>query len=450
LLLILIIFNSNNSSQEPSNSQWAHDLHESLLETQATGGGNSNQAASHKQQNRPTKNFSTTQLLGKVPVRVYLPGMTEPKTFPDLAVNRYTKLPTHRPPLRRDKPVRVFLPAHPIKYIFPALDRSFIFIPRNLRPNQQGFGKSRAKVLGSIGGYSSRRTSIYGGSMYSPSVAMSRRSSIARESVMASPAGSMFSSRPVVRLPGSHHHHPSASVHGHSSASGTPFMGAGPFAPPRRENWPVNLQMHQPRPQKTISVTGLEFPAHAHNLSHPESLDPLYNMQQQPFHHQIPPQMNSYQDPSYAHHTRQQSYPNTQQAGTPLSNIPERAIHAQPFQPFAPYPQPYYYPQQPGPYQQPPMFVPQQHQGYMMQPDGSSGGPPGQGPGGVGGMIAHEQNGMVYYYDPTQMSASGQQEDYQPPPQHQQGYQMPVMMPAPQAQAEGYYYPPQAGYYPPQ
>jgi hypothetical protein len=410
-------------------------------------------------------------------VRVSLPGMKEPKSFPDLAVNRYTKLPNHRPPLRRDKPVRVFIPYHPIRYIFPALDRSFIFIPRNLRPNQQGFGRGRGKGLGSIGGLSSRRTSIFGGSMYSPSVAMSRRSSIARDSMMASPAGSMFGSRPVVRLPpGSHH--PAASitsVHAPISSTGTPVMaGPGystPSRPTYRENWPANLQMHQPRPQKTISVTGIEIPAATHTEfqpSEPQIDPPVYP--QQPFHHQIPSQVNGViPDSSGYGHSRQQSYP-AQSSGTPLSNIPERAIHAQPFQPYpqpGAYPQPYngqptYYYPPPGAYPpgavMAPVFVPQpaNQQPYMMPaampappPDSNATAPPNAaaqpGATSTGGMVAHEQNGMVYYYDPSQLPP--QQESFP-----QQNYQMPVM-PGMMGQApDGYFYPPPptAMYYPPQ
>lgn len=456
---------SGHPSEQSSRSQWSHDLHDTLLEpAQKTGApspGPVNQYSKNPQQPAP-KSFSTTQLLGKVVIMLSLPGMIKPKTFRDVPVNRYTKLPNHRPPLRRDKPVRVFIPHHPVRYIFPALDRSFIFIPRNLRPNQQGFGRGRGKGLGSMGGISSRRTSIYGGSMYSPSMGMSRRSSIARESMMASPAGSMMSSRPVVRLPpGSHHPAGSiASIHGPGSSTGTPSMVGGPFAPPRppyRENW-SNVQMHQPRPQKTISVTGIEIPAATHiDTSMPDhAFDPqVYGLpqQQQPFHHQIPSQVNG-QDP-YGH-VRQPSYP--VQAGTPLSNIPERAIHAQPFQPYpGAYPtypqqqqQPAYFYPHPNAYapQGPvmaPVFVPQQ---YMMQ---NAGAPQG---GTTSGMVAHEQNGMVYYIDPSQMSQQQQQ-----PQQQQEAYPaqntpyagMPMMMAQP---PDGYYYPPpqQTGpvYYAPQ
>ena len=161
--------------------------------------------------------FDVSTLLGKAKVRLSLPGMKSPIIFSDVPINAYIRLPGHRPPLRRDKPVRVFIPGYQQRYIFPQTDRSFIFIPRQMRPNQQGF--HRGHYQRSIGGYgySSRRTSMYGGSMYSASVAPSRRSSlagIARENAF-SPVGSfvgMPSSRPVVRLPHSAHPYSAAST----------------------------------------------------------------------------------------------------------------------------------------------------------------------------------------------------------------------------------------------
>jgi len=135
-------------------------------------------------------NFSTSKLLGRVQIRVLLPFSKAAGPLPVVPVKQHTRLPDHRPPLRRDKPVRVSLPDRAPRYVFPSQDRSFIFIPRALRPNQQGLGRPR----NSFGhGPSSRRTSAYGGSAYSPSVAPSRRSSVARDNLreqVFSPAGS--------------------------------------------------------------------------------------------------------------------------------------------------------------------------------------------------------------------------------------------------------------------
>jgi hypothetical protein len=386
--------------------------------------------------------------------------MKEPVIYSDVTVKRYTKLPNHRPPLRRDKPVRVSMPAHDVRYIFPHMDRSFIFIPRAMRPNQQGFGRGRGKGVGSYGGFSSRRTSMYGGSMYSPSVAMSRRSSIARDG-MASPAGSLMSGRPVVRLPpGSQHHYTGSGTPYHPggiSGAGTPAFGIpqGPAAMGQnaafRENWlPPNLHMHQPRPQKTISVTGIEYPAATYQA-------PI-SAEQQPFHHQVPPQMNGAQDPNAYTHSRQASYPNPPPAsGTPLSNIPERAIHAQPFQPYQTgynqytgQPAFYYTSGNPATGQFTPgaviapMYVQNPQQGGYIMPTIAAAAPPTQQPGSapIPGFVPHEQNGMVYYIDPAQM--------YMQPEGYTQGYPVPPVANPP---TEGYYYsqvPPGAMYYPPQ
>jgi hypothetical protein len=249
------------------------------------------------------------------------------------------------------------------------------------------------------------------------------------------------------------------------------MAGPGPFAPPRptwRENLPANLHMHQPRPQKTISVTGIEIPAATHTYDHPSDQQPdHYVAPQQPFHHQIPQQMNGANpDLSGYGHARQQSYP-AQPTGTPLSNIPEQAIHAQPFQP---YPQPgyppsfngqpaYYYPPPPGAYPpgavMAPVFVPQHtQQPYMMPaampapPNPTPGAAPGANQAGTSttasGMVAHEQNGMVYYYDPSQLPPA-------PEGFTQNNYQMPVMPNMMAAAPDGYFYPPAPGvFYPPQ
>src|SRR5277367_63670 len=202
-------------------------MHEAVLEPETadkrptnaynTSNGSSRALSQAPRGPPPNRSLSTTRLIGNVQIRVFLYPMKEPIKLPATAVKQYTCLPDHRPPLRRDKPVRISLPDHPPRYIFPAVERSFIFIPRAMRPNQQGFGsRNRGRPgLGSISGYS-RRTSIYGGSVYgsaySPSVAMSRRSSLVYEvprDIVISPTGSTMSrppihvdtSRPVVRLP---------------------------------------------------------------------------------------------------------------------------------------------------------------------------------------------------------------------------------------------------------
>ncbi len=367
--------------------------------------------------------------------------MPHPITFSAVPVKQHTRLPHHRPPLRRDKPVRISLPEQPPRYIFPAVDRSFIFIPRALRPNQQGFGRGRANI-GPHGGLSSRRTSAYGGSAYSPSIAMSRRSSLARELTrenIISPTGSTMSRpplanaevKPIVRLPPAAQQAidttalQQAVVEGPASVANAQGQAyPPPQKPAYRENRPVPLPMHQPRPQKAVSVADIESPATL-------SFHPPQQQQQQPFHQQVPPQVNGHvypQDSSnHLPHSRHASYPSQASAGTPLSQIPERAIHAQHFQPYL-YQQPQvYYPQAypiPGPYFYPPpdnrslsfvaplapsavaapVFVPGVQQAQYVMPAASA-APTDTASSGTSNTVAHETNGMVYYYDSTQLAA---------------------------------------------
>ena len=405
--------------------------------------------------------------------------MQEPRTVQAVPVYTHTRLPHHRPPLRRDKPVRISIPDMPIRYIFPSADRSFIFIPRAQRPNQQGFGRIRGRGSfgGGLPGFSSRRTSAYAGSNYSPSVAMSRRSSLAREmstDALISPTGPPTSrppvampeaSKPVVRLP-------PAAEQGHGqqlqevglSTSMAPVVGLPqptPYPPPQpqdptfRENRPVPLPMHQPRPQKTVSVADIESPA----------FNPPQQQQQQPFHQQMPIQVSTqpYQ-PELAQraHSRQPSHPSQGSGGTPLSQIPERAIHAQPFQPY-PYQQPQiFYPQQYPPpfYYYPPLdpnladqssatappFIPGQQYAFPLPVVPHPVVPPAE-PTTQAGTVAHESNGMVYYFDSSELNTGANPGQTFPP-----AYPMPStagmdivhpptqFFPQPTAQP---YYPPQ-------
>ncbi|KAK3377903.1 CASC3/Barentsz eIF4AIII binding-domain-containing protein [Podospora didyma] len=470
-------------SDPTTNGQWHHDMHEVVTEPMPhhrparhlpdregppNGNGVIHTAAGSK--TTIDRNMSAEKQLGTITVRVYIPSlMGAPKSFPNMPLRQYTKLPDHRPPLRRDKPVRISIPHHspPImpRYIFPATDRSFIFIPRAMRPNQQRVrGKGlRSSVLGSIGGFS-RRTSVfggsifgssmYGGSTYSPSIAMSRRSSIAPEigrELLLSPTGSTFSrpplpadnARPIVRLPPpviqprvmvppmpmpmvsqSQFQDAAERAAAESSINDFPQPQTHPLPqkPTFQENQPVNIPMHQPRPQKTVSVENIESPVQQQQAMNTPA------PYQQPFHQQVPPQVsNGYVQDSHARHL---SYPSRISTGTPLSQIPERAIHAAPFQPNT-YPQPGFYNQ---PY---PMLQAQPQQGFYYPPPfaaniapnasapafvpgGQQGQPMSYNPSGQGevlgnqtntqtvssqGLVAQEMNGMVYYYDPAQLPA---------------------------------------------
>ena len=483
---------ANSSSQmhrpgDPTTSSpWTHDMHDTIAQPGSRrprhvlddeGPPNGTGFIPTREPNPTPINrmLSTEKHIGNVQVRISMPGMKTPIVKSGLAVKQYTKLPDHRPPLRRDKPVRISLPDRPPRYIYPAVDRSFIFIPRAMRPNQQRMrGKGRSG-MGSVGGMS-RRTSVLGGSyygsMYSPSVAMSRRSSLGHErDMMFSPTGSVVSrpavpvenTRPVVRLPPAARPDamaagavdpsgqfvrpgvPEASLNGHTQ----PLPQVLPQKPHYQENRSADLPMHQPRPQKNISVADIESPT----LS--QGSQAFQQPFQQAFHQQVPVQVaNGYPKES---HTRQPSYISQHSSGTPLSQIPERAIHAAPFQPNV-------YGQQPPYYNQQQYYYPQGYSGSNAPPQapaptfvppGQHGGPgaytpQGQadqvtGPGGVqasaanANLVAQEANGMVYYYDPAQLPPVNSYPPYSAP----QGYQPGVMgmggmvTPSP----DGYYYP---------
>jgi hypothetical protein len=170
---------------------------------------------------------------------------------------------------------------------------------------------------------------------------------------------------------------------------------------------PIAIPMHQPRPQKTVSVADIESPASFHFKAPPQQ-------QEQPFHQQVPTSMsNSYSDDG-ASQIAPPNVPGTMGA-TPLSQIPEGAVFAQGFQPYpamggppyfgTPYNDgPVFYPTMAGntPFGAPmsgpvlaPSFIPgsQSHQVGFPPPAALA------DRSGPGSMVAHESNGMVYYYN---------------------------------------------------
>ncbi|KAJ5119607.1 hypothetical protein N7448_010276 [Penicillium atrosanguineum] len=404
----------NSAKPDASEGQWAHDLHDTVAGDEkpapkhsslSTAPQSSTIVPTAPRSSPPNRSFSSTTLMGNASVRVFLPGMAQEKPFP-VMLKKHTRLPQHRPPLRRDKPVRISLPSQPPRYIFPSTERSFIFIPRALRPNQQGYrGRGRGG-----GFYSGRRPSYYSNT-YTPSV-LSRRSSLgmpASQDGYPSPAGSVYSrpvmvppdaGKPVVRLPPP----PRPPV-------GIPPMAPGAMMPqvssmppmgpmqPMYQSRAGPIPMHQPRPQKAVSVADIESP-----VAFP--FNPPQPQQEQPFHHQVPgPGPGPGQDPTVRG-------PPSQASGTPLSQIPERAIHAQPFQPYG-------YPQQPG-------FYPSYQPGNMYYGNSGPEYPAYNGPMGPGtsvpnfnpgqqampyageqpsqaDTVAHESGGTVYFYQPGQV-----------------------------------------------
>ncbi|KAH9906623.1 hypothetical protein F4778DRAFT_588105 [Xylariomycetidae sp. FL2044] len=480
----------HNPADPTTNAPWAHDMHEVVVQPppvrqprssfvdDGPPNGDGIIPTCPPSSTPINRRMSTEKIIGNVHIRVYVPSlMKEPVIFSGIPMKQYTKLPDHRPPLRRDKPVRISLPDFPHRYVFPATDRSFIFIPRAMRPNQRLRGKPRSG-LGSIGGFS-RRTSVFGGSVYagsaySPSIAMSRRSSIAPDlgrDFIVSPTGSTMSrpplpydaARPVVRLPpqgrpdqhqpipdGGPVERPFIPVQQTINNIPQPQIHPLPQKPSYQESMPAPIPMHQPRPQKTVSVADIETPEIQQN--HSQSY-------QQAFHQQVPVQVSNGLGPET--HARHPSYPSQHSTGTPLSQIPERAIHAAVFQPNQ-YAQQSYYPS----YQ-----MMQPHQAYYFPPAPTYPGampPPGSTPAFIPGvqqaqplaettpsqtdsqnpsnshLVQQEVNGTVYYYDASQLPP------VQFPPHFPaaQGYPMPagvvgmngMVTPSP----DGYYYPPPA------
>ncbi|KAJ8114803.1 hypothetical protein ONZ43_g4815 [Nemania bipapillata] len=159
--------------------------------------------------------------------------------------------------------------------------------------------------------------------------------------------------------------------------------------------------MHQPRPQKTVSVASIESPENSYH---------------QAFHQQVPVQVSN--GLGVDTHARHASYPSQHSTGTPLSQIPERAIHAAPFQPNHQYPQQGYYspyqmmPPQQGYYYPPPYasamapsapaFLPGSQLGQQPPSEVASAQPAGLNSQNSG-LVAQEANGMVYYYEASQL-----------------------------------------------
>ncbi|EPS45182.1 hypothetical protein H072_828 [Dactylellina haptotyla CBS 200.50] len=429
----------------------------------------------------PNRFFDTTVHKGNVQIRVSLPGMKEPKIVDDFSVKIYTKLPYHRPPLRRDKPVRISLPEALPRYIYPAISRSFVFIPRAMRPGGSGFTRGgivggglgptprRGSIAGSYRG-GMQTGSVYGGtSTHAPSVAMSRRSSIHQDFVRppisfgnipaGNPSGPSPSMRPIVRLPvavpvtGGMDHIPQEGsfvpIPGITDGVHQPHMQEVPAGEQKVAHHAshVPLPMHQPKPQKTVSVENIETPATGtYNFANTNYPTPG------PYSDGIP-------TPGYYNqqHNRVPSYP-SQTSTTPHSQIPDQAVHARPFQPA--YPQPgYYYPIPPHAMYPPPMHPqpPMAHQPqgppppYVPSPAAMPYVPQGQmaapgmaPPGPPIGTIAQEQNGTVYYYDSSQLYP-GSYPQYMPPV----AMVPPTSAPQPESQVPGaihangmYYYPP--------
>lgn len=272
--------------------------------------------------------------------------------------------------------------------------------------------------------------------------------------------------RPVVRMP--------------PGSQGFSGPNSGPQTPsvPQMYTYPLPQQptyqgtptttTHHPRPQKAISVTGIESPAVLQNTPSGE---------QQPFQNQLPAHVGEQathpQGPPPPYFSPRQQYnfpPQHPQQGTPLSGIPEQAIHAPSFQPpnygqmpfYGSYPsqQNYYYPPQ-GQEGYPPMqqmHMGAHHQNYMMgaqmhhqqdsrhmpphpmsQPHQDSASSEQESQQSQSGMVAHESNGMVFY---APASEAQQTDHYQPAEGFVPSYAMPGLPQSGHASEHmPYYYP---------
>lgn len=394
--------------------------------------------------------MSKSTTLGLQSMRVMLLGMDAAITYEKVPVKQHVRLPDLRPPLRRDKPVRVSIQDQAPKYIFPSVERSFIFIPRAQRPNQQ-----RLKGRGYYSPFGSRRNSIYGGgSHYTSSVAMSRRSSMARDGFMSpidavssrppfgAPGGTM---KPVVKLPTAPRNSgpttpgagevPLGSGASNAHAENVPSYPL-PSRPAFRENRPTHIPMHQPRPQKTVSVATIESP--------PVRMHAPEQQQEQPFHHQVPAHMSgqvqqsdrtsAYPAPAApvnGYIPAEQQIPYQQhpslQPQTPTSAVGSGVdqalnVNAQQFHPGQSqmvYPSPYaipnfyYYPPSDpqamqfsgSPMQAPPMYVQATPQGNYLVPMLAPPQPQAQldtPTEARQGTYAQESNGTVFFYDQSQ------------------------------------------------
>lgn len=393
--------------------RWAHDLHETVANPRVPEVRPQPPQPIH----RPQKTAevvppSKTIAIGTVMIKISL-GNGKPNDKPlKMTVRQHTRLPDPRPPLRRDKPVRVFVPGQSARYVFPNPDRSFIFIPQSQYMRQQPPVPQGRVVPLQTG---SRRQSTLATSTYATSSA-SRRSSVLQDVPEATvqPSGNVLTGSVQSSAPYMPHM---------DSALVSPVYMQGQSHPPpaqplRQEARRMSLPMHQPRPQKQVSLATIDSPS---TMQAPQT------QEQAPFHQQVPSNTNGTSSEPMTN--RQQSLQGQQYpVVTPLSVIPEVAANAQAFQPGMPASQGYYPPQYPA---QSMYYYPQAsgaaHGQYPAAPYGADAQyfMPfyGQGQAQVpemadpsaAGHYAHESNGMVYYYDPNAATSEAQMYNYPQP-----------------------------------
>ncbi|KAF8461899.1 CASC3/Barentsz eIF4AIII binding-domain-containing protein [Kalaharituber pfeilii] len=447
-----------NAPPEPLDGPWRHDAYEELLAAERPPFNPQLPAGLRAPRQEVPRKFGRMDTMGTTKIIVNLPGMKYPITFSEVPYKVYTRLPYHRPPLRRDKPIRISIPDQPIKYIYPHHTRSFVFIPRAMRPGGSGFagGGPPAVKRGGLNRGSTR--SIHGGSVVSQSATMSRGSSFQPEnqpqteppamqvSADATPANVEVveaSATETVREETVQQQEAKPAVPAEPDSKElmelnqtrvlpSPNKTAAPVVkPPPSYPTPVPpihdargtpvIPMHQPRPQKTVSVADIETPVSMHYSNQFVQHSYLDGTA-------TPTNCPASNLPAYSH-SRQPSY-QSQPSGTPLSQIPERAVHAQPFQPstYTQQPAPYYYSSQPQSHthpihhhaahtiysHQPPPYTASPQYVSSPLPNGTPtvyhtipaaqqppAVPTAAPPMPMPTTIAQESNGTVYYYDPS-------------------------------------------------
>ena len=152
---------------------------------------------------------------------------------------------------------------------------------------------------------------------------------------LRSPSGSNMSrptvpgfdyTRPVVRLPNAGGMPGSLPMSAAVSGTQTPLYPVQMNGSASYGFHSNAIPMHQPRPQKTLSLADIESPA-ALSVRAPQQ------QREQPFHHQVPTFAQGEQGMQQALHNGAMGIDSAPQ-GTPLSHIPEGAVYANPFQPF--------------------------------------------------------------------------------------------------------------------
>jgi len=507
------MYSYRDASPEPVETTWKHDGFEELLAAERPKVDPQPPARPQPPpRQEPLRKAAPKNERPTIQIIVNLPGMKFPITFSEVPHRTHLRLPYHRPPLRRDKPVRISIPDQPIKYIYPHHNRSFVFIPRAMRPGGSGFtGGGTLPAVRRGGLHRGSTRSIYAGSVATQSAAMSRRSSFQPDTTVqpASPAqaqaptdpppppppenqGSPLTTeqhesteeppvKPVVKLPppteplpkqlpdlsNQTNHVPSSPANKPAALITVkpPLSYPTPVPPIHDARGTPVIPMHQPRPQKTVSVADIEAPAsnmhyaiNSYLPPHPHGYSDMVSGTATPTHGYL---SNVY---THSRHPPYQSQPPT--AGTPLSQLPDRAVHAQPFQPncnSVPYAPMHYYPSPQAPTHVHPGHTHPHHAShtamYHQSPPTYTASPqyiasplPNGTPTAYHSVqvqqpqqtIAQESGGTVYFYDPSTYYAAyvAAQGTYGAPltPAPEQGMGVPNG-------GTVYYYPPQEGVY---